>query len=418
MSRLLQELLRKDRIASGSLRDMRCSSRFDQVRHMLHLQGISLEPRVSGSITGAPQGPPEERLQTLDVSESAHSASQIFLALLAMATGVALVICYFGQDSEGNLEDGEMERDLGREARAPMFRQRSGDRSGGEHEMEEAKEIAKEPSVLLDWEDVRCKNMEIFFGSSSNLLVTAAFNFVGKRVMGFQISETMEDLWQKQGASTDMMLSNREEDRSLMENRGLITSGSCETKDFSREMTGSQSSWFEVVLLLDHYSSHCPSLAKLPVTCAVIARMVAKDVGNDDDNYPVKTNPLLDKILGSRPKSAGRAIAEGFANWMETTFNCKADDIPKHPSMIQEEMEVVKALDWKVHYPCLERWLCLYSTRFSGLIGVRSAAQFEGMKEFVRTSARAILTTNETVAQDLSWGRGSILDLKLPPTKQ
>lgn len=72
---------------------------------------------------------------------------------------------------------------------------------------------------------------------------------------------------------------------------------------------------------------------------------------------------------------------EGFANWMETTFNCKADawgsaqiwaiepcpsafglpsivscvqhkdahfqDIPKHPSMIQEEMEVVKALDWK-----------------------------------------------------------------------
>ncbi|CAK9108443.1 unnamed protein product [Durusdinium trenchii] len=130
----------------------------------------------------------------------------------------------------------------------------------------------------------------------------------------------------------------------------------------------------------------------------VLSRMVAKDVGNDDDNYPVKTNPLLDK------KSAGRAIAEGFANWMETTFNCKADDIPKHPSMIQEEMEVVKALDWKVHYPCLERWLCLYSTRFSGLIGVRSAAQFEGMKEFVRTSARAILTTNETVAQDLSHG--------------
>ncbi|CAK9108514.1 unnamed protein product [Durusdinium trenchii] len=122
----------------------------EEVRHMLHLQGISLEPRVSGSITGAPQGPPEERLQTLDVSESAHSASQIFLALLAMATGVALVICYFGQDSEGNLEDGEMERDLGREARAPMFRQRSGDRSGGEHEMEEAKEIAKEPSPVQE----------------------------------------------------------------------------------------------------------------------------------------------------------------------------------------------------------------------------------------------------------------------------
>lgn len=33
--------------------------------------------------------------------------------------------------------------------------------------MEEAKEIAKEPSVLLDWEDVRCKNME----SAAPLLV-------------------------------------------------------------------------------------------------------------------------------------------------------------------------------------------------------------------------------------------------------
>lgn len=45
----------------------------------------------------------------------------------------------------------------------------------------------------------------------------------------------------------------------------------------------------------------------------VLSRMVAKDVGNDDDNYPVKTNPLLDKILGSRPcqNAAQHASASG-----------------------------------------------------------------------------------------------------------
>lgn len=92
-----------------------------EVKHILHSQGISLQ---GGSTMGALQGPPEDRYQPLDVSESAHSASQIFLALLALAAGVAIVICYFGQDMEGNLDgpEGE-ERDFGREARAPMFRE-------------------------------------------------------------------------------------------------------------------------------------------------------------------------------------------------------------------------------------------------------------------------------------------------------
>lgn len=39
----------------------------------------------------------------------------------------------------------------------------------------------------------------------------------------------------------DIMESLVQEDRSLMENRGLITSGSCETKDFSRVRRMAQS---------------------------------------------------------------------------------------------------------------------------------------------------------------------------------
>eukprot|EP00435_Cladocopium_sp_Y103_P040240 s4167_g10.t3 len=111
----------------------------EEVSKILHSQGISVQGGATSPIGGQLQGHPEDRFQALDVSESASSASQIFLALLAMAAGVAIVICYFGQDLEGNFEGAETEeRDFGREARAPMFREQS----GGEADLE----LAKAPS--------------------------------------------------------------------------------------------------------------------------------------------------------------------------------------------------------------------------------------------------------------------------------
>mmetsp|Transcript_30324 Transcript_30324/g.65404 ORF Transcript_30324/g.65404 Transcript_30324/m.65404 type:complete len:707 (-) Transcript_30324:33-2153(-) len=111
----------------------------EEVSKILHSQDISVQGGATSPIGGQLQGHPEDRFQALDVSESASSASQIFLALLAMAAGVAIVICYFGQDLEGNFEGAETEeRDFGREARAPMFREQS----GGEADLE----LAKAPS--------------------------------------------------------------------------------------------------------------------------------------------------------------------------------------------------------------------------------------------------------------------------------
>lgn len=110
----------------------------EEVSKILHSQGISVQGGATSPIGGQLQGHPEDRFQALDVSESASSASQIFLALLAMAAGVAIVICYFGQE-EGNFDVAETEeREFGREARAPMFREQS----GGEADLE----LAKAPS--------------------------------------------------------------------------------------------------------------------------------------------------------------------------------------------------------------------------------------------------------------------------------
>ncbi|CAJ1419012.1 unnamed protein product, partial [Effrenium voratum] len=90
----------------------------EKVKSMLHKQGIALP----GGLPRQDLGFPGERLQPLDVSQSAHSASQIFLALLAMASGVAIMICYFGQDADGAMDIDAEDREFGREARAPMFR--------------------------------------------------------------------------------------------------------------------------------------------------------------------------------------------------------------------------------------------------------------------------------------------------------
>ncbi|CAE6914369.1 QSOX1 [Symbiodinium sp. CCMP2592] len=107
-----------------------------EVQHVLTKEGVhtgaSPAPRPPAHdgqvVQPAPGSPPFNGgtvpLQPFQPSESSHSAQSIFLALLAMACGVAIVICYFGQDTmDGPLDVEDLEdRDFGREARAPMFR--------------------------------------------------------------------------------------------------------------------------------------------------------------------------------------------------------------------------------------------------------------------------------------------------------
>mmetsp|Transcript_23406 Transcript_23406/g.54265 ORF Transcript_23406/g.54265 Transcript_23406/m.54265 type:complete len:609 (+) Transcript_23406:1-1827(+) len=106
----------------------------DEVKRVLQKEGITL-PEKSARHRAPPQDPqgvlgggnspvPGPALQPFGEEESPHSAQSVFLALLAMAGGVAIVICYFGQDTmDGPLDIEDLEdREFGREARAPMFR--------------------------------------------------------------------------------------------------------------------------------------------------------------------------------------------------------------------------------------------------------------------------------------------------------
>ncbi|CAK9099586.1 Uncharacterized protein SCF082_LOCUS46644 [Durusdinium trenchii] len=146
--------------------------------------------------------------------------------------------------------------------------------------------------------------------------------------------------------------------------------------------TCSDSHWSKAVLLLDRYSSYCASLPKLPLTCAAIARIVAKlEIGGH-----------YERDLFLTENSGGWMVAQDFATWVGMTFGCTTEEITDS-TLSKHEFEVLKALDWKVDWPCLEQWLHTISARFSVLTGAQNNEQLQMMMRSILISARAILTT-------------------------
>eukprot|EP00913_Durusdinium_trenchii_P034235 g32039.t1 len=85
-------------------------------------------------------------------------------------------------------------------------------------------------------------------------------------------------------------------------------------------------------------------------------------------------------------------VAQDFATWVGMTFGCTTEEITDS-TLSKHEFEVLKALDWKVDWPCLEQWLHTISARFSVLTGAQNNEQLQMMMRSILISARAILTT-------------------------
>ncbi|CAK9060674.1 unnamed protein product [Durusdinium trenchii] len=143
---------------------------------------------------------------------------------------------------------------------------------------------------------------------------------------------------------------------------------------------------FKAALLLDRYSSCCANLPKLPLTCAAIARLGASAMVLNFKNR---------RLNCCDPR-------EDFATWVGTTFDCMTEEIT-NSTLKEHELEVLKALDWKVDCPCLEQWLLMFSVRFNGLTGGQNTVQLQMMMQSILHSSHAILMS-ETVAQKLSHG--------------
>lgn len=96
--------------------------------------------------------PSAERLQEAEAqveSREVRSTSQLFLGLLALSAAAGSIICYFGQDADEASLDPDMELadrdlgDLGRETRAPIFRNPS-----QEDESAELEEVREQETSL------------------------------------------------------------------------------------------------------------------------------------------------------------------------------------------------------------------------------------------------------------------------------
>ncbi|CAK9099665.1 unnamed protein product [Durusdinium trenchii] len=199
------------------------------------------------------------------------------------------------------------------------------------------------------------------------------------------ILEDLEWAWEELAASTETMMRMREEDRKCFESQGSKSLDKTARLGAVRCLAGatcSDSHWSKAVLLLDRYSSYCASLPKLPLTCAAIARIVAKlEIGGH-----------YERDLFLTENSGGWMVAQDFATWVGMTFGCTTEEITDS-TLSKHEFEVLKALDWKVDWPCLEQWLHTISARFSVLTGAQNNEQLQMMMRSILISARAILTT-------------------------
>ncbi|CAK9059352.1 unnamed protein product [Durusdinium trenchii] len=198
------------------------------------------------------------------------------------------------------------------------------------------------------------------------------------------ILEDLEWAWEELAASTETMMRMREEDRKCFESQGSKSLDKTARLGAVRAVgaTCSDSHWSKAVLLLDRYSSYCASLPKLPLTCAAIARIVAKlEIGGH-----------YERDLFLTENSGGWMVAQDFATWVGMTFGCTTEEITDS-TLSKHEFEVLKALDWKVDWPCLEQWLHTISARFSVLTGAQNNEQLQMMMRSILISARAILTT-------------------------
>lgn len=200
------------------------------------------------------------------------------------------------------------------------------------------------------------------------------------------VSERVEDSWHRMGASTELLTNMQEADLRGIESQGssafekTVRVGALRClSQMLQGITGSQAYWFKAALLLDHYSSTCADVQKLPLTCGAIARIVAKA----DFSMP-NSVPLLSE------RCPGRRLTKDFAGWVDATFSCKTSDITDR-ALCKQEQAIMKALDWEVDYPCVDQWCYVYFARFRELAGFQSPDQLQQMQTRVSISARAIL---------------------------
>lgn len=137
----------------------------------------------------------------------------------------------------------------------------------------------------------------------------------------------------------------------------------------------SEPEWFQAVSLLDTYFLKVTgSIAMIPATCICAVRLVRKF------NLSARTRRAKDR---HRPLAASRwtlghaehfdylSLARRISGDMAADMAMSGTKIPEITEAILDshELEICKAVNWRIDVMTIERWIWLFSTRLNSLTG-------------------------------------------------
>eukprot|EP00440_Ansanella_granifera_P017779 gb/GFBE01019310.1/.p1 GENE.gb/GFBE01019310.1/~~gb/GFBE01019310.1/.p1 ORF type:complete len:355 (+),score=50.67 gb/GFBE01019310.1/:1-1065(+) len=216
------------------------------------------------------------------------------------------------------------------------------------------------------------------------------------------ITDEVEDRWQQLGASSELLQHMHQEESTAVRARTRASlprhvrgAALGAISQMLQVLTQCQSGWFKAALLLDCYcSKSADPIADLPMTCICLTRIVHKfDRNTEQAGRHHLENTLAEKVWH---------CAENFKVWLATSgyevAEMTGDTINRH------EREIVKALEWRVDVPCVERWCTLYLVRFGTLISPELASNLQRLHAKLLVLARAVVM-HQPASEDLTHGR-------------
>jgi hypothetical protein len=145
---------------------------------------------------------------------------------------------------------------------------------------------------------------------------------------------------------------------------------------FATEHRLDQSTWFQLVTLLDAYCQQqrkADTLERLPATCVALINVLRKfNTGGRKSEYNL---PAFARLLGEWLRNKGISTA-----------------VTTQEMLNEQEESLLVTLDWNITIPSTESWLSMYCTRFSVLTQGLLDESVAWMREKTIFSARILMS--------------------------
>eukprot|EP00930_Biecheleria_cincta_P027077 TRINITY_DN19024_c0_g2_i2.p1 TRINITY_DN19024_c0_g2~~TRINITY_DN19024_c0_g2_i2.p1 ORF type:complete len:402 (+),score=85.81 TRINITY_DN19024_c0_g2_i2:119-1207(+) len=206
------------------------------------------------------------------------------------------------------------------------------------------------------------------------------------------VMEAIEDAWLRCGVSTQLLEQQREQEGRLqsmllhqVQRQIQTVVRGAALRCMSRLLhlaTGGQNGWCKTVLLFDRYCGEVEiALDLLPMTCVAIVRIVSK---------------MEQKAYPGVPESCWNVCADELRVWLMSA----GYQVPEATEelILEQEMAVLRVLQWHTTQPCAQQWSLTFFTRFALLAGPGFQRSLQEVEMKLLALARAVIMCQQASA--------------------